>query len=226
MLSTLSAFSMRAQAQSPSPQQLQTLEDLANQVKAALQQGDLEKANHLSSDLMLGIFKQRKALEPNPKDAFAKLEQAVPPSGLERFCALSNLAKAAFKAGELNRAEDYARELLAMAPDYPKNWNYGNAIFYSNMVMGRVALKRDGDIPLAKTYLLASAKTPGSPTLDTFGPNMSLAKDLLSHGERDTVLDFFTLCRSFWKSGSAKLDDWTAVVRGGAMPDFGANLEY
>jgi hypothetical protein len=55
---------------------------------------------------------------------------------------------------------------------------------------------------------------------------MSLAKDLLSHGERDTVLDFFTLCRSFWKSGSAKLDDWTAVVRGGAMPDFGANLEY
>ena len=31
---------------------------------------------------------------------------------------------------------------------------------------------------------------------------MSLAKDLLADGERDTVLEFFTRCRAFWKHGS------------------------
>lgn len=51
---------------------------------------------------------------------------------------------------------------------------------------------------------------------------MSLAKDLLNLGERDTVLEFFTLCRSFWKQPLAKLDDWTAMVKGlGGIPECG-----
>lgn len=61
--------------------------------------------------------------------------------------------------------------------------------------------------------LLASAQMPGSPTLNSFGPNVSLAKDLLTEGERDTVLQFFTLCRSFWKMDRGKLDAWTATVK-------------
>jgi hypothetical protein len=43
----------------------------------------------------------------------------------------------------LNAAESYANELLAGAPSYPKDWNYGNAIFSGNMLLGRVALRRD-----------------------------------------------------------------------------------
>ena len=112
---TLSLLSIRAQAPpGPSPDSLKHLQDLADQVKAALQQGDLESANRLSSDLMLGIFKQRKALEPTPQEKLAKLEQDTPASGKARFYALPRLASTAFDAGELNKAEAYARELAAV----------------------------------------------------------------------------------------------------------------
>jgi hypothetical protein len=224
---TLTSTSILAQeASSPSRQELQNLQELAEQVKAALQQGDLERANRLSSDLMTGIFKLREKIEPTPQEKLLKLEQAAPLSGKERFHALSNLAKVAFEAGELGKAESYARELLAAAADYQKDWNYGNAIFHGNMVIGRVALRRDNNMIQAKSSLLASAQTPGSPQLNSFGPNMSLAKDLLAQGERDTVLEFFVSCRKFWKLRPEKLDAWTATVKGGAIPDFGANLLY
>jgi len=224
---TLGALSIVAQTPAkPSPGQLQALQDLADQVKAALQEGDLETAGRLAADLNVGIYRRLQALEPTPEQKLAKLEQAAPPSELERFYALSDLAKAAFNAGELNKAEGYARELLSTAPQHQKDWNYGNAIFFGNMVIGRVALRRDKNVSLAKTSLLASGQTPGSPQLNSFGPNMSLAKDLLSAGERDTVLEFFNLCHSFWKMDQGKLDAWTAIVKGGGIPDFGGNLLY
>ena len=40
---------------------------------------------------------------------------------------------------------------------------------------------------------------PGSPQLNSFGPIMSLAEELLEQGEPDTVLEFFAECRKFWK---------------------------
>ncbi len=218
-----------AQAQTaPNPTQpdLHDLELLSDQVKAALQKGDLDSAQRLSSDLMTGIFKQRKAVEPAPQAKFLTLEKALPLSGRERFYALANVAKAAFDAGELDKADRYGRELLSTAPEYQKDWNYGNAVFYGNMMIGRVALKRDHNMLLASSSLIASGKTTGSPQLNSFGPSMSLAKDLLTVGERDTVLEFLTLCRSFWKMHPERLDDWTAAIKGGGTPDFLSNLAY
>ena len=78
----------------------------------------------------------------------------------------------------------------------------------------------------AKLRLLASGRTKGSPTLDSFGPNMSLAKDLLERGEREVVLEYFKLCSAFWKRGADRLDAWTAEIKQGQIPDFGANLDY
>ena len=62
--------------------------------------------------------------------------------------------------------------------------------------------------------------------MDSFGPNMSLAKGLLDKGERDVVLQYFDLCRKFWALGQSKLDEWTADVKSGTTPNFGANLLY
>jgi hypothetical protein len=70
-------------------------------------------------------------------------------------------------------------------------------------------------------------RRPGSPTLNSFGPDMSLAKDLLEAGERDSVLQFFDQCRAFWKKSALerRLDDWSTVVKGCCrLPDFGSNL--
>jgi hypothetical protein len=178
------------------------------------------------SALSVGIIQQRKAKQATPEQKLDQAVHSLPPAGLQRFYGLKAAAQAAFDAGDLNTAENYASELLADAPSYPKDWNYGNAIFYGNMLLGRVALRRDRNVALARSLLIASGKTPGSPQLNSFGPNMSLAKDLLKAGERDTVLEFFGECSLFWKQQFSKLDQWSAMVKGGGDPDFGANLLY
>lgn len=138
---------------------------------------------------------------------------------------LDDLAKRAYSAGDLSKASHYANQLLKMASDYPRDWNYGNAVFYGNFVLGRVALQQ-GNVSLASNYLLASASTPGSPQLDTFGPNMSLAKELLEKGQKDVVLQYLEKCKKFWSDDFGKADKWISEVRSGHVPDFGANLNY
>jgi RNA polymerase sigma factor (sigma-70 family) len=143
----------------------------------------------------------------------------------KHFYALDAAAKESFVAGEIVEARNYARELMTLLPRYKGDWNYGNAIQDANLVLGRIAV-REGKIEAAKRYLIAAGKSPGSPQMDSFGPNLTLAKDLLEKGERDTVLEYFTLCRKFWKMDYGKLDEWMHEVMDGKNPDFGANLLY
>jgi hypothetical protein len=142
-----------------------------------------------------------------------------------RFYALDDVAKESFNVGKIEDARKYATELLALAPRFQGNWNYGNAVQDGNLVLGRIAV-HEGRMEEAKQYLLEAGKSPGSPQMDTFGPNMSLAKDLLEKGERDTVLQYFELCRKFWEMESGKLNEWSRAVKTGKIPDFGANLVY
>jgi TonB family protein len=152
-------------------------------------------------------------------------QQSVGESGNRRFYGLTKLAKAAWQAGDLVKAKALATELLGDAPEYSKDWNYGNAIHDGNMVLGLVELKQ-GSTASAVQYLLAAGKTTGSPQLGSFGPNMTLAKALIDAGQGTAVLEYFDECRAFWKMGSKRLDDWSAMVRGGGKPNFGANLLY
>ena len=60
--------------------------------------------------------------------------------------------------------------------------------------------------------------------LNSFGPNMTLAKELLKKGENEIVLEYCQLCSKFWKRD--RLKQWADVVEEGRVPDFGANLLY
>ena len=143
----------------------------------------------------------------------------------QRFYDLRHLAEGAFQAGEFDKAKAYADELLQMAPHYRGDWNYGNAIHHANVILGRLAL-RSGNVKAAKEYLIKAGNTPGSPQLDSFGPNMTLAKDLLEKGERKVVIEYFQLCSKFWKMERGRLQAWTSTVQQGGIPDFGPNLLY
>lgn len=161
-----------------------------------------------------------------PQEQFAALEKkAAGLKGRDLFYELADLGKRAFNAGQPDKAEAYGNRLLAEAPNYRNDWNYGNAIFFGNFVLGRVALSR-GNVKQASQYLLASGKTKGSPQLDSFGPNMTLAKELLEKGESGSVLQYLELCKNFWEGQQQKLDDWSNEIRNGKTPDFGANLRY
>jgi hypothetical protein len=81
--------------------------------------------------------------------------------------------------------------------------------------MGLVCLA-EGDVATAKTHLLESGKTVGSPVLISFGSDMNLAKGLLDAGERSAVLESLELCSIFWEMGKVRLTLWrNEIERGG-----------
>ncbi|QDV40924.1 hypothetical protein Enr13x_07620 [Stieleria neptunia] len=143
----------------------------------------------------------------------------------ERFYALNRAAKKALSAGKTEEARKLAEELLRRAQTQTDDWNYGNAIQDGNQVLGRIALAK-GDVTEAKKRLLTSVDSKGSPQMNSFGPNMQLANELLAVGEKQVVLEYFDLCRKFWELGADRLAVWTEAVNKGQRPDFGASLDY
>lgn len=143
----------------------------------------------------------------------------------DRFYALNRASRNALKKGETEKARELATEQEKLLPNYKNDWNFGNAVQDTNQVLGLIDLE-SGDVEEAKKRLLASADSEGSPQMNSFGPNMHLAKALLEKGEKDIVLEYFKRCGTFWKMGEAKLAAWTAAVKKGEIPDFGANLFY
>jgi tetratricopeptide (TPR) repeat protein len=154
-------------------------------------------------------------------------EQALnnEPGTLDRFYDLPEAAQAAFEAGEYGRAASLAKEGLVLAERTPYRENNSDAVHYGNIVLGRIAL-RQGDVSSASQYLLRAGSIEGNPHLDTFGPNMMLANELVERGERKAVLSYFNLCAKFWRDGEGKLGQWRSAVLAGGHPDFGANLRY
>jgi hypothetical protein len=149
----------------------------------------------------------------------------LPGGRYSRFVILPDWCKRAVEHGESTRATALAQELLALAGGYPDDWNYGNALHHGHLTLGRVALAV-GDLARARAELLEAGRTPGSPQLNSFGPNMRLACDLLAVGEREVVRQYFDLCRTFWELGNEFLDRWDRDVAEGRAPNFGPNLVY
>jgi hypothetical protein len=143
----------------------------------------------------------------------------------DRFIALTHAQIPAFECREYDLAKAYASEALHLAPQFQQDWNYGNAIHNGHVVLGRLALVH-GDVESACKELLLAGETPGSPQLDSFGPNMSLAKELLDRGQRDVVFQYFDECHVFWRSDFGALRKWRILARLHLPPDFGANLVY
>lgn len=141
-----------------------------------------------------------------------------------RYYDLSDMARAEVSK-DLNKAKGLAQELLDLSETQPRDWNFGNAVHYGNMVLGQVAL-REGNLLVAENYLLKSGAIVGSPQLNTFGPNMTLAKELIEAKRPDAVLQYFELCAQFWAMSRGRLAIWAKEVENGEMPDFKANLLY
>ena len=175
--------------------------------------------------LKLAQLHSRNTLRSTDPAGEAKLALAEDERALAMGASDTSLAQMAFDAGDMVKARAYAGQLISTATATPDAWNVGNLIHKGNLVLGRIAL-REGKIGDALIFLERSGEVQGSPQLNSFGPNMSLAKDLLEAGETRAVLAYFERCRAFWKMGGSQLDRWAADVRNGKIPNFGANLRY
>ncbi len=164
---------------------------------------------------------QSKHWEQNDK-SMAQLERALAQSkeGTDVSQLLIDIAKTAFNLGQNDKSKQFADRLL-------KTDSTGDSVHYGNVILGRIALQK-GEVENAGNYLLESARTSGSPVLNSFGPTMVLAKELLEKGQKDIVLQYFDLCEKFWVAGAAnpgnKLKEWREVVKAGDVPDFGISL--
>ena len=143
---------------------------------------------------------------------------------------LTILAPAALAAKDFTKARNYANELMALgqslqnSPGFGPSF-YGDATHVGNIVLGQIALQ-DGDLRSAKEHLFAAARIPGSPTLNSFGPDMKLAEELIEKREPDAATAYFDLCAKFWVNDQGKLQQWKDAVTRGSMPNFGPNLGY
>jgi hypothetical protein len=149
------------------------------------------------------------------------------PWDLGRGFTFGLMARRAFNRGRYREARYMAEELLHIAdrhPD-PEEFPREDAIHQGHIVLGRLALK-NGKVEEARHHLLRAAQVPGSPVLMSYGPSMSLARELLEHGEVQVIVDYLELCREFWRMERGNLDRWTAQVLDGEIPDFGPNLNY
>jgi hypothetical protein len=142
---------------------------------------------------------------------------------------------AALEVGLYDEAQSYAERALAMraAPDYvnasPVSFQaeaVGVATSLGNVVLGRVALIRGNTEEAEKRLLLSTDVHNGLAPF--WGPNMTLALELLKHRRSETVLQFLERCSRFWQEPDAQehLTKWSNIIRSGKIPDFGANLLY
>lgn len=127
--------------------------------------------------------------------------------------------------GRQEEAADRAADLLASVPSADEARHSGAIVHHANLILGHLRLQ-EGDVAAAEDYLLAAGRTAGSPALNSFGPNMSLALALLRRGRVAPVLDYFGLCSSFWDPTCSKLHNWEATIQRGRIPDFMGNLVY
>ncbi len=156
---------------------------------------------------------------------FYALLGLIPRFKYGQYLGLEYRAKFALNSGNLYKADNLANKLLAVAENYKEDWNYSNAIHKAHLIKGKVSLMQ-GDISKAEKELLAASDVVGSPQLSSFGPNMSLANDLLKNNRCDIVLAYLERCRTFWEMGGEYIDYWSYQIKKGETPDFGGNLHY
>lgn len=145
----------------------------------------------------------------------------------DKFHELPKLLFEAYQYKDHIKVKVMVMEYLNLAAQNKTDWNYGNAIHQANIYLGLIAIDNN-EIDNAKNYLIYAGLTPGSPQLNSFGPNMLLAKKLLEIGETDIVLAYIKLCKKFWKFPFSFFYStiWMLKIKKGAIPDFKANLYY
>jgi thiol-disulfide isomerase/thioredoxin len=116
--------------------------------------------------------------------------------GYDALQRLEAQAQAALNAGNDTEALQLGKALLQDNRDRT-SWNYGNVVYDANQIMGLAALKH-GKRSLAEHYLLAAGQTPGSPQLDSFGPDMKLAQALDAQGDTRVIPEFLDEVARFW----------------------------
>ena len=175
-------------------------------------------------------FELAEVFKNTSREARDKAIDALPEA--ERFAIMPGWAESSYMMGEYldwekrdgakaewDRARRYAAQVLALAPRFISDPNYGTAIYKANMTMGLLVL-RDGNRKAAVRYMLEASKAPVSEELArTQGlASARLPKYLLKEGERDTVIEYLERMAQISVTERTVLLESAAAIRAGRMP--------
>jgi TolA-binding protein len=152
--------------------------------------------------------------------ATSERRRNTPPEQLsqsDQIRLLRSQMEEAFWAGKMDEAESKARELLSLAGRSANDPEYGDAIFFANLSLGQVMLRR-GEKRQAAGYLLKASNAPPTEYLRLESIDMTLARQLVDWGEREAVAQFLDRCAKFNHRGK-DLAEWAAQIRKGINPD-------
>lgn len=145
---------------------------------------------------------------------------------LEHLSKLGRLiAPVALEAGDLSKAEKYARDLLfasesARGAGISHSQPWSEASHEAHVVLSRAALAR-GDFSVAEHHLReAIERIPSSHVYGFSGPDAGLLQALVDTGRTDAALTYLRACRTAWTWGRRQLDEWEDQITRGMKPDF------
>lgn len=175
---------------------------------------------------------QRRTFETDRDYARCRYERAVERVAVtaeapERPGYLAEAALAALDAGRPAAARAYVRAARgALADTQDDDLSYpGETVEKTAVVDGRLALAA-GDTATARRRLIEAARSLTEPTQLSFGPNVTLARDLLVAGDTVAVRAYFDVLDATWPAGGDELGEWRTALDRSEGPDFGANLIY
>ena len=130
---------------------------------------------------------------------------------------LAKAAQAAYAAAEYSDAAAYAHEALRLAPECGST-HQPDYEHWAHTVLGRCSLL-DGDVEAATNHLAICGELGSlqAPVLRSFGPDFSLANELIDQGETAAVVSYLEQCKTFWMNGG-RVDRWLEELRMGGSP--------
>jgi hypothetical protein len=200
---------------------------LAQEIQAAAENEDLDGVDKEAGSLKNEIATLSVKLS---KEHYSRWRQSWLQSisdPVERsYMALAEQLSDALRADDVATAESLAPEVLRQTDRLKSTVTsaaVGQNIYNAYDALGRGAFNR-GDYDTAKRDLMLAASTPGGAVLSSFGPDLKLAKELLDKGETETVIQFLTACKSFWKNPA--IDQWVVEIKAGQRPSLGRNARH
>lgn len=181
----------------------------------ALEPHKAEWSRDLAWLLSIGAKKN----SPRMRRAFIEMQEAIrkiKTPARKRYL-YDDLAEIAFDLGEWAIAEKTAKKSVSLAGKFESDWYDGNAVHDGNCILGRIAL-RNGKMRKAVFHLDEAGKTRGSPQLDSFGPNLVFAQEMLRTGQNKPVIRYLNACKRFWEGNTRWLSECISQIESGKTP--------